>query len=115
MRSTYNRFDLIVTLSLILLTLNQRRSTYLRALEETRSVFIVEVFFFVRCTGRHTDTPRQQVNKLTSYIDGSVVYGDSEIRNRALREFKDGKMKLGPDGLIPVSCSDENLVSDQSI
>ena len=24
------------------------------------------------------------------------------MRNRALREFKDGKMKLGPDGLIPV-------------
>ena len=114
-RSTYNRFDLIVTLSLILLTLNQRRSTYLRVLEEPRSVFIVEVFFFIRCTGRHTDTPRQQVNKLTSYIDGSVVYGDSEIRNRALREFKDGKMKLGPDGLIPVSYRDENPVSDQSI
>lgn len=57
----------------------------------------------VRCTGRHTDTPRQQVNRLTSYIDGSVVYGESETRNRALREFKDGKLKLGPDGLIPVS------------
>lgn len=56
-----------------------------------------------RCTGRHSDTPRQQVNKLTSYIDGSVVYGSSESRNRALREFKDGKLKLGSDGLIPVS------------
>lgn len=55
-----------------------------------------------RCTGRFTDTPRQQVNRLTSYIDGSVVYGESETRSKALREFKDGKLKLGPDALIPV-------------
>ena len=43
------------------------------------------------------------MNKITSYIDGSVVYGESEERNRALREFKDGKMKVGPGDLIPVS------------
>lgn len=60
-------------------------------------------YFFIRCTGRSSDTPRQQVNKITSYIDGSVVYGESEERNRALREFKDGKMKVGPGDLIPVS------------
>lgn len=58
--------------------------------------------FTFRCTGRYTNTPRQQVNKITSYIDGSVVYGESEERNRALREFKDGKMKVGPGDLIPV-------------
>ena len=56
-----------------------------------------------RCTGRRTSTPRQQVNKLTSYIDGSVVYGETEERNKALREFKDGKMKLGLGDLLPVS------------
>ena len=43
------------------------------------------------------------MNKITSYIDGSVVYGESEERNRALREFKDGKMKVEPGDLIPVS------------
>ena len=67
--------------------------------------------FVLRCTGRHTDTPRQQVNRLTSYIDGSVVYGESETRNKALREFKDGKLKLGPDGLIPVSTSQPSTFS----
>ena len=56
-----------------------------------------------RCTGRRTSTPRQQVNKLTSYIDGSVVNGETEERNKALREFKDGKMKLGLGDLLPVS------------
>ena len=57
-----------------------------------------------RCTGRGTNTPRQQVNKLTSYIDGSVVYGETEERNKALREFKDGKLKVGLGDLLPVSC-----------
>lgn len=54
-----------------------------------------------RCTSRSTNTPRQQVNKITSYIDGSVVYGESIQRNKALRSFKDGKLKLGPGDLIP--------------
>ena len=43
------------------------------------------------------------MNKLSSYIDGSVVYGESEERNRVLREFKDGKMKVGFAYLLPVS------------
>ena len=40
---------------------------------------------------------------ITSYIDGSVVYGESEERNSVLREFKDGKMKVGSADLLPVS------------
>ena len=43
------------------------------------------------------------MNKLSSYIDGSVVYGESEERNSVLREFKDGKMKVGSADLLPVS------------
>ena len=43
------------------------------------------------------------MNKLSSYIDGSVEYGESEERNRVLREFKDGKMKVGSADLLPVS------------
>jgi len=31
------------------------------------------------------------------------VYGETEERNKALREFKDGKLKTGPGDLLPVS------------
>lgn len=31
-----------------------------------------------------------------------MVYGESRDRNSKLREFKDGKLKLGPGDLIPV-------------
>ena len=65
-----------------------------------------------RCTGRVSSTPRQQVNILTSYIDGSVVYGETEERSNALREFKDGKLKTGPGDLLPVSPREEKLLKN---
>ena len=65
-----------------------------------------------RCTGRVSSTPRQQVNILTSYIDGSVVYGETEKRSNALREFKDGKLKTGPGDLLPVSPREEKLLKN---
>ena len=61
-----------------------------------------------RCTGRVAGTPRQQINILTSYIDGSVVYGETEERSNALREFTDGKLKTGPGDLLPVSFHEIN-------
>ncbi|KAK3733354.1 hypothetical protein QZH41_013682 [Actinostola sp. cb2023] len=68
---------------------------------------------FNRCTGRRYDIARQQINKITSYIDGSVVYGDSKRRSDLLRTMKNGKMKLGRDGIIPpnsMGVANDNVV-----
>ncbi|XP_031572884.1 uncharacterized protein LOC116306893 [Actinia tenebrosa] len=68
---------------------------------------------FNRCTGRNHGTPRQQINKITSYIDGSVVYGDSEGRNAHLRTKQNGKMKLTRNGIIPsnsMGIANDNVV-----
>ena len=40
--------------------------------------------------------PREQVNDLTSFIDGSQVYGSNAIVGASVREFKDGLLRTGP-------------------
>lgn len=57
-------------------------------------------------TGCSLDNPRQQVNVLSSYIDGANVYGTDGTRGKALRSGKDGKLKVsdGDHGdLLPVN------------
>ena len=38
---------------------------------------------------------REQVNDLTSFIDGSMVYGSNDIIGDAVREFKGGLLRVG--------------------
>ena len=41
-------------------------------------------------------SPREQINDLTSFIDGSMVYGSNDIIGDAVREFRDGLLRVGP-------------------
>ena len=52
-------------------------------------------------TGTDPGNPRQTINEITSYIDGSGVYGSEEDRADWLRTFVDGKMKMSAGGLLP--------------
>uniref|UniRef100_T1KSA2 Uncharacterized protein n=1 Tax=Tetranychus urticae TaxID=32264 RepID=T1KSA2_TETUR len=37
--------------------------------------------------------PREQVNQVTSFLDGSAIYGSSEEESRLIRSFKNGLLK----------------------
>jgi hypothetical protein len=54
-----------------------------------------------------TRTPEDKVaktfiNEVTHWWDGSQIYGSNYDTQRKLRSFVDGKMKLDPDGRIPL-------------
>lgn len=52
-------------------------------------------------TGRGTDRPREQYNGITGWIDASMVYGSDPARAAALRSFEGGRLKTGPDNMLP--------------
>lgn len=44
----------------------------------------------------------QQINAITAYIDGSVVYGSDEETTNSLRSFEDGKLLTSEGDLLPI-------------
>jgi Animal haem peroxidase len=47
--------------------------------------------------------PRQQINQITAYLDGSVVYGSDATRTGALRTFQGGALKISTGNLPPLN------------
>jgi len=52
-------------------------------------------------TGDSLDNPRQQVNTISAFIDGSAVYGSELERADALRTFEGGRLKTSEGDLLP--------------
>ncbi|MGF1492336.1 MAG: peroxidase family protein [Microcoleaceae cyanobacterium] len=72
---------------------------------------------FDETTGTDTDNPRQQVNEITAFIDGSMVYGSNEATAETLR-LNDGSGKLNTSTssngeiLLPTDSSGSFLAGD---
>jgi hypothetical protein len=52
-------------------------------------------------TGDSVENPRQQINEITAFLDGSVVYGSDTERAEALRTFEGGRLRTSAGDLLP--------------
>lgn len=52
-------------------------------------------------TGTDIGNPRQHSNLISSFLDGSSVYGSDIERANWLRSFEGGKLKVSPGNLLP--------------
>ena len=53
--------------------------------------------------GTGVTTPRQQVNDVTAWLDGSMVYGSDAATATSLRTLAGGKLKTSAGNLLPLS------------
>ncbi len=58
---------------------------------------------FDETTGGDTGVPREHLNEITSWIDGSMVYGSTDELNASLREYSGGRMRVSDEAYLPVS------------
>lgn len=81
-------------------------------------------YFDLSCTGNKTISfkrstykkygsyPRDHMNSITHWIDGSNVYGSDEEVAKRLRTYKEGKMRVQDKNLLPPLVGDPHGLPD---
>jgi Animal haem peroxidase len=64
-------------------------------------------------TPQEEGKPPTHINVDTHWWDGSQIYGSDKEMQAQVRLGKDGKLKVGPDGLIPVDPNTEKHPADE--
>jgi hypothetical protein len=59
-------------------------------------------------TGTSTSNPLNQITAVTSFLDGSMVYGSDSVRAAALRTFVGGLLKTSAGNLLPFNTAGLN-------
>lgn len=57
-------------------------------------------------TGTSPENPRAQINDLTSWLDGSMIYGTSEETAHSLRTLQGGRLQTSEGDLLPLNNSE---------
>jgi hypothetical protein len=60
---------------------------------------------FDPATGTGTGNPRQQINSVTSFLDGSQIYGSDAVTADKLRAHVGGRLLTSPGNLLPLDNS----------
>src|SRR5205814_8847966 len=58
---------------------------------------------FDAATGTGSGNPRQQVNTITSFLDGSMIYGSNATTAAELRTMSGGMLKTSDGNLLPLN------------
>jgi hypothetical protein len=61
-------------------------------------------------TGTDESNPRQQINQITAWIDGSMIYGSDEVTAESLRLGSEGKLLMS-GGEMPPTDDDGNFLA----
>ena len=72
-------------------------------------------------TGTSQSNPREQMDGVSAYIDGSMVYGSDSTRAAALRTFTNGELRTSDGNMMPYNttglpnANDAHLLADNQL
>jgi peroxidase len=67
---------------------------------------------FDSTTGADSSNPREQINELSAFLDGSMVYGSDDATAASLRTFNGGRMLTSDGDLLPIDDTGSFLAGD---